>query len=68
MNQIGKKEDSQWLRVREIEAFLKEAFCIDGECAFIEFVEVKSILPTVNSMLFSLGDSKRGRFYITVSV
>lgn len=67
MNQISRKDDKRWAKIRELESFLKEAFCIDGSCAFIQFVEIESILPNVESMLFTLTDSKRGRFYITMS-
>lgn len=44
-------------------SFLKEAFCIDGECSFLKTTNVEGKL----SLLFELNDSKRGIFYITIS-
>ena len=61
LSELDKKQ------IDDLEVFLKEAFCIDGDCDFIEFVKVENSLKPLQSMLFALGDTKRGRFYITVS-
>lgn len=54
-------------QIKKLEAFLKAAFCIDGNCDYIEDVRVDSNLKTVASMMFALSDSKRGVFYVTLS-
>ncbi|HET6990074.1 MAG TPA: hypothetical protein VFJ43_02070 [Bacteroidia bacterium] len=41
-------------------AFLKTAFCIDGECKQIS-------ADPINGIKFSLIDSKRGKFFVTIS-
>lgn len=61
---LAEKEKQQ---IKEIEVFLKEAFCIDGDCNYIEEVKVNSTLKTTYAMLFALGDTKRGNFYVTIS-
>lgn len=56
------------VKINDMKDFLKESFCIDGDCNFIEMVEVKNTLKKLNnSMLFALGDSRRGQFYVTIS-
>lgn len=45
------------------EFFLKEAFCIDGECKFVKPVDVDGMM----SLQFVLIDSDRGTFYVTIS-
>lgn len=63
-----KFSDSAKKMISDMEIFLKEAFCIDGECNYIEQVSIDSSLKKINnSMLFALGDSKRGQFYVTIS-
>jgi hypothetical protein len=54
-------------QIREMAEFLKKAFCIDGDCDYIEDVTVESSLKTTHSSMFALGDSKRGMFYVTIS-
>lgn len=54
-------------QIKEMEMFLKKAFCIDGDCDYIEDVKVSSTLKTTVSAMFALGDSKRGMFYVTIS-
>lgn len=53
----------------DTQRFLKDAFCIDGECKFIDFVSFSSMsLPgEISSAVFELNDSKRGKFYVTLS-
>lgn len=48
-------------------SFLKEAFCIDGECELIIINDIQKILQGKTSALYELNDSKRGKFYITIS-
>ena len=45
------------------ELFLKEAFCIDGDCR----LKKQLTLDGKIALMFELNDSKRGRFYITMS-
>lgn len=47
----------------ETERFLKEAFCINGECK----LEKVGTIEGRKSMMFRLSDSKRGTFYVTIS-
>ena len=54
-------------RIKDLEVFLTQAFCIDGECNYIEEVKINSTLKTIASAMFALTDSKRGRFFITLS-
>ena len=55
-------------QINDLQIFLKSALCIDGECKFLELVKVESSFNVKESMLFLLTDSKRGLFYITLSV
>jgi hypothetical protein len=64
-NEIMNKVTQQ--QTKKMEKFLKEAFCIDGECDYIEDVKVNSALKTICSAMFVLTDSKRGVFYVTIS-
>lgn len=59
--------DKDKKKIKEMETFLKAAFCIDGDCAYIENVKVTSSLKTTTSMLFSLCDTKKGVFYVSIS-
>lgn len=56
-------------KIADLEKFLKEAFCIDGDCDYIEDVAVKGSLynKDVAGMMFAMSDSKRGLFYVTLS-
>ena len=45
-------------------SFLKEAFCIDGEV--VKHKEL--IIDKMPSVMFKLTDSKRGEFYVTLSI
>lgn len=48
--------------------FLREAFCIDGECIYLGTTSVKiNATQERLSILFELHDTKRGKFYITIS-
>lgn len=53
-------------KIETIENFLKEAFCIDGECEFQSDAKVKTEYKTDDAILFSLHDSKRGLFKIAL--
>ena len=64
-NEIFTEEQKQ--QINKMETFLKDAFCIDGECNYIEDVKVNSTLKTTSSMFFALGDTKRGLFFVTIS-
>lgn len=44
-------------------AFLKEAFCIDGNAE----KHKELIIEGMASVMFKLTDSKRGEFYVTLS-
>ncbi len=47
----------------DMEVFLKEAFCIDGDA-----VEQKEVaVYKMPSVTFKLTDSVRGEFYVTIS-
>jgi len=56
-------------KIKEIENFLKAAFCIDGECKFKSFdVVVSKDSGEINqASTFVLTDSKRGSFLISMS-
>lgn len=47
-------------KIKEMEAFLKEAFCISGECKFKSFATIinnkEEEVVDSNSMLFELSD------------
>nr|WP_299488637.1 hypothetical protein [uncultured Allomuricauda sp.] len=54
---------------KKTEKFLKEAFCIDGECTFMGYEKAVGIIyPDTprNEMKFKLNDSERGTFYVTI--
>lgn len=59
--------EEQKQQIKKMETFLKQAFCIDGECFYIEDVKINSTLKPTISAMFALGDSKRGMFYVTIS-
>jgi hypothetical protein len=59
------KEEEEY--IEDMRIFLKDAFCISGECKFIEYVKISSDLKDMVGMLFELEDLKRGVFYITLS-
>lgn len=44
-------------------SFLKQAFCIDGQCSMYARVD----LNEMKSIMYELIDSKRGTFYVTLS-
>jgi hypothetical protein len=52
-------------KVKELEQFLKMAFCVDGDCKFMQFDEFKN--STEKIMTFKLTDSKRGIFKVSLS-
>lgn len=56
-------------KIKEIENFLKIAFCIDGECKFrsFDFIISKDSNEINQSSTFILTDSKRGTFLISMS-
>jgi hypothetical protein len=60
-------DDTDKKKINDLEKFLAMAFCIDGDCDYVEDVTINSTLTTVASAMFALGDSKRGRFYVTLS-
>jgi hypothetical protein len=64
-NEIMTEKEKQ--QTKKMENFLKEAFCINGSCNYIEDVKVNSTLKTTTSAMFALEDSKRGVFYVTIS-
>ena len=47
----------------ETERFLKEAFCINGECKLVKAGQIDGL----KAVQFRLTDSKRGTFYVTIS-
>lgn len=53
----------------KIGKFLKESWCIDGECVSKGIVKVIEPNGRVQEgMKFKLSDSMRGDFYVTVSI
>lgn len=58
---IGNLKDKDINRIKDTQAFLKEAFNIDGRCEFI-----KEIPKGLISGSFQLTDSKRGTFFVTI--
>jgi hypothetical protein len=66
-NKTNNNTDEEQKQVEKMRDFLEEAFCVDGGCDFIECIEIKSILKNMKGMLFALADTKRGRFYVTMS-
>lgn len=55
-------------KTSEIEKFLAEAFCIDGNCDFQGLGELKSRACVSTVTVFNLQDSKRCNFTITLSM
>ena len=51
----------------ELESFLKEAFCIDGEAKFKGTAMVLFDGESSSAGVFELTDSKRGIFTVTMS-
>ena len=54
----------------ELTAFLKKAFCIDGDCVLK--TETSKVVTSTGEVLndaltFELTDSKRGKFQVTIS-
>jgi len=47
--------------------FLKEAWCIDGECKFESLCVIEANKKVSPGMTYVLNDSKRGQFRITMS-
>ena len=64
-NKIMNKETNQ--RIKKMENFLKEAFCIDGGCTYIDDVKVDIKSKTIHGAIFELCDSERDTFYVTIS-
>lgn len=60
-------EKKQTVKTQEqinIESFLKEAFCIDGECTLSS---IQDLVHSKTISTFKLMDTERGEFYITIS-
>jgi len=51
-------------QIKEMSVFLKEAWCIDGECSHIGFDNLKD---GTEIMMFQLTDTKRGTFKIEMA-
>jgi hypothetical protein len=64
MNERLNNEEKEQLK--KMETFLTEAFCIDGNCDYLENAIIQSGLANIESNLFALGDSKRGKFYVAI--
>jgi len=62
-----KHTDEEIKKIKEMESFIKSAFCIDGDCNYIETVDVISTLCRTTGSHFVVTDSKRGRFYVTIT-
>lgn len=55
-------------RIKDLENFLKEAFCIDGDCTKKGFDKLISKNGEHRSTLtFKLNDSKRGDFLVSIT-
>lgn len=52
---------------KNLEHFLKKVFCIDGECKILPSKIMNVIFDHTESRMFELIDSKRGKFFITIS-
>jgi len=63
-NEIFSEEQLQ--KIKETENFLKEAFCIDGKCSYIEDVRINSALKNTVGMLYILNDTNRGMFFVII--
>jgi len=49
-NEILTEEEKA--KIKNLETFLKESWCIDGRCDFIEMVEVKNNLLPLNNVSY----------------
>lgn len=59
------EEEEKIKMIEDIQFFLKELWCIDGEATFHAFA--KPFLPELNTGLtFKLDDQRRGVFYVTI--
>ncbi len=47
----------------KMEEFLKEAFCITGECHFVKMIRIDN-MPTC---VYKLTDERRGEFFVSIS-
>ena len=56
-------------KIKEIEIFLKEAFCVDGECNYKKFDTLVSQKDGITEkvMTFILTDTERGTFKVCLS-
>lgn len=56
-------------RIKGLENFLKEAFCIDGDCDYKQFDTLISQKEGTSEkvMTFTLNDTKRGKFKVCLS-
>jgi hypothetical protein len=56
-------------RIKNLEKFLKDAFCIDGECKYrsTDVILSKDTSEINQDTTFVLTDSKRGSFLISMS-
>jgi uncharacterized protein YktB (UPF0637 family) len=55
-------------RIKELQNFLKEAFCIDGDCTKKGFDQLVSKNgENRQTLTFKLNDSKRGEFLVSIA-
>lgn len=54
-------------RIEQMEKYLSQSFDIDGDCLYIEDVQIKSSVKLKSNMMFQMQDSKKGIFYVTLS-
>jgi len=56
-------------RIKDLENFLKEAFCIDGNCNYKQFDTLISQKDGTSEkvMTFIMTDTKRGKFKVCLS-
>lgn len=47
----------------ETERFLKEAFCVSGDCKLVK----AGVIDGLKSAMFRLTDDKKGTFFVTLS-
>lgn len=62
---MDKKKEQQFKetinRIRDIENFVKEAFCVDGSCVTLPLQKL-----CFNGICIKVTDSKRGTFYVAL--
>ena len=55
-------------KIKDIEDFLKKAFCIDGECKFKGFdVLISDDGQNKKASTFKLTDSEKGDFHVSLT-